>query len=70
MRDPGYLGTVPDIAKVKSYTSDETNGYIYFWYHAEGIEPTWTVPRIEEIEGGSWVYRGRTEHYINSHIEV
>lgn len=70
MRDPGYFGTVPDIAKVKSYTSDEANGYIYFWYHAEGIEPTWTVPRIEEIESGSWVYRGRTEHYINSHIEV
>ncbi|XP_078326033.1 cholesterol 7-desaturase nvd-like [Crassostrea virginica] len=64
-----YSEKVPDIAKVKSYTSDEANGYIYFWYHAEGIEPTWTVPRIEEIESGSWVYRGRTEHYINSHIE-
>lgn len=64
------LRIVPDIAKVKSYISDEANGYIYFWYHAEDSAPTWTVPRIEEIQSGDWVYRGRTEHYINCHIEV
>lgn len=64
------LRIVPDIAKVKSYISDEANGYIYFWYHAEDAAPTWTVPRIEEIQSGDWVYRGRTEHYINCHIEV
>ncbi|XP_052675117.1 cholesterol 7-desaturase nvd-like [Crassostrea angulata] len=64
-----YSEKVPDIAKVKSYISDEANGYIYFWYHAEDSAPTWTVPRIEEIQSGDWVYRGRTEHYINCHIE-
>ncbi|XP_061165164.1 cholesterol 7-desaturase nvd-like [Saccostrea echinata] len=64
-----YSDKVPEFAKVKSYISDEANGYIYFWYHAEGIEPTWTVPRIEEIHNGDWIYRGRTEHYISCHIE-
>jgi cholesterol 7-dehydrogenase len=62
--------TVPDIAKVKHYTSTELNGWIYIWYHAEGSEPTWTIPEITQITRGDWVYKGRTEHYINCHIEV
>lgn len=64
------LITVPDIAKIKSYTSTEVNGWIYLWYHAEGSEPTWKIPVIPEIQQGQWVYKGRTEHYINCHIEV
>lgn len=62
--------SVPDVAKIKSYTSTEVNGWIYLWYHAEGSEPTWQIPVIPEIQSGDWVYNGRTEHYINCHIEV
>ncbi|XP_061165165.1 cholesterol 7-desaturase nvd-like [Saccostrea echinata] len=64
-----YSEKVPDIAKVKSYTSTEVNGWIYLWYHAEGSEPTWSIPTIPEITRKEWVYKGRTEHYINCHIE-
>lgn len=48
----------------------EINGWVYLWHHAEGIEPNWTPPEIEQITAGSWLYKGRTEHYINAHIEV
>ena len=58
------------MAKVKSYNTLELNGFVYIWYHAEGIEPTWTPPEVEEITRGEWAYRGRTEHHVNAHIEV
>ena len=61
---------VPDMAKVKSWPSMEINGWIYLWYHAEGIDPTWLPPELEEITKGNWQYSGRSEHHINSHIEV
>ena len=61
---------VPDVARVKSYHTLELNGFVYIWYHAEGIEPTWTPPEIEEITRREWGYRGRTEHIVNAHIEV
>lgn len=64
-----YAEKIPDIAKVKSWPVDELNGWIYLWYHAEGAEPTWRLPEIEEVTSGKWVYRGRTEHIINAHIE-
>ncbi|KAG8539925.1 hypothetical protein GDO81_020114 [Engystomops pustulosus] len=42
---------------------------VFVWYHCDGIEPTWSVPEQEEITSKEWIYRGRTEHYINAHIE-
>ena len=61
---------VPDAAKVKSYIVLERNGYIFIWYHAEGVEPYWEPEEIPEIASGYWSYGGRTEHVVNSHIEV
>lgn len=64
-----YASKVPEIAKVKSWTSVEINGWIFIWHHAEGIEPNWKIPEIEEITSGLFKYSGRTEHHINAHIE-
>lgn len=64
-----YSENIPEMAKVKSYIIMELNGWIYLWHHAEGAEPYWTPPEIEEIQNGQWVYGGRSEHYINAHIE-
>ena len=64
------LFLVPEVANVKSYTVLERNGFVYMWYHAEGVEPYWEPPELEEITSGEWKYRGRTEHEINCHIEV
>ncbi|ELU08143.1 hypothetical protein CAPTEDRAFT_130540 [Capitella teleta] len=60
---------IPAIANIHSYQVLEQNGFVQIWYHAEGVEPHWTPPVIDEIANGDWTYRGRTEHVINCHIE-
>ncbi|KAH3716024.1 cholesterol 7-desaturase nvd-like [Dreissena polymorpha] len=60
---------VPAVAKVTSYTTMELNGWVYLWHHAEGAEPSWTPVELQDITSGTWQYKGRTEHYINYHIE-
>ncbi|KAH9488224.1 Cholesterol 7-desaturase [Bulinus truncatus] len=64
-----YTEKIPDFAKIKSWPCVEVSGWIFFWHHAEGIDPTWQVPEIPNIVNGSWAWRGRTEHHINAHIE-
>ena len=61
---------VPEFAKVRCWPSHETNGQVLVWFHCDGEQPEWVVPEQEEIARGDWVYRGRTEHFINAHIEV
>jgi len=61
---------VPEAARVKSYVTLERNGFVFLWYHAEGIDPIWEPPEIEEIASGQWKYCGRSEHFVNAHIEV
>ena len=61
---------VPDAAKVKSYITIEKNDWICLWYHAEGVDPTWEIPELEGLTHKTWKCGGRTEHYINAHIEV
>lgn len=61
---------MPDFAKVNSWHSCEVNGLILVWFHCDGEDPQWTVPEQQEITNGEWVYRGRTEHFVNCHIQV
>lgn len=37
------------------------------WYHADNEKPSWYPPRDEIIS--NWTYRGRSEHYVNAHIQ-
>uniref|UniRef100_A0A8C4QVF0 cholesterol 7-desaturase n=1 Tax=Eptatretus burgeri TaxID=7764 RepID=A0A8C4QVF0_EPTBU len=64
-----YARKVPEFARTKVWPSCEMNGLIYMWYHCDGIEPEWNVPKQEEVVSGEWVFRGRTEHYITAHIQ-
>lgn len=61
---------MPEFAKVRCWPSCEVNGQILVWFHCDGEDPRWTIPEQPEITTGEWVYRGRTEHFINAHIEV
>ncbi|RXN08595.1 cholesterol 7-desaturase-like protein [Labeo rohita] len=65
-----YADKVPEFAKVRCWPSCEINGQVLVWFHCDGLEPSWRVPEQSEITRGEWVYRGRTEHFINAHIEV
>ncbi|XP_061837073.2 cholesterol 7-desaturase nvd [Nerophis lumbriciformis] len=64
-----YAEKVPDFAKVTAWPSCEVNGQILLWFHCDREEPQWTVPEQQEITKGEWVYRGRTEHFVNAHIQ-
>ncbi|CAN9504827.1 unnamed protein product [Ophioblennius macclurei] len=64
-----YSEKVPVFAKVRSWTSLEVNQQVLVWFHCDGDMPEWTVPQQREIMQGEWVYRGRTEHFINAHIQ-
>lgn len=55
---------------VRRWPTCEVNGLILVWFHCDGKEPEWPVPEHEEIAEGKWVYRGRTEHFINAHVQV
>ncbi|MEE6504677.1 hypothetical protein FKM82_005291 [Ascaphus truei] len=65
-----YAEKVPDFAKIKTWPSCEINGMIFVWYHCDGVDPTWSIPEQEEITTKEWVYRGRTQHFVNAHIEA
>ena len=65
-----YSEKVPEFAKTKSWPTLEKYNGIYVWYHAEEVEPLWIPEDIDEIESGAWNYKGKTQHTINSHIEV
>ncbi|KAJ4926556.1 hypothetical protein JOQ06_008729 [Pogonophryne albipinna] len=64
-----YAEKVPDFAKVRIWPSCELNGQVLVWFHCDGEDPQWLVPEQQEITTGEWVYRGRTEHFINAHIQ-
>ncbi|BFZ20630.1 hypothetical protein BsWGS_23669 [Bradybaena similaris] len=64
-----YTDKIPEIARVKSWPVREVTGWIFVWHHAEGLDPSWSIPIVEEIENKALVYRGRSEIYINAHVE-
>ncbi|KAM4696514.1 cholesterol 7-desaturase nvd-like [Rhinophrynus dorsalis] len=64
-----YAEKVPDFAKIKTWPCCEINGMVFIWYHCDGDDPAWCIPEQEEITSKEWVYHGRTEHYVNAHIE-
>ncbi len=34
------------------------------------MEASWEPPQLMEVEDGDWVYQGRTEYYVNCHVQV
>lgn len=52
---------------MRKWDSCEANGFIFVWYHAEKENPSWYPPNDEVIR--KWTYRGRSEHYVNAHIQ-
>ncbi|XP_023233965.1 cholesterol 7-desaturase-like [Centruroides sculpturatus] len=70
----GYCVKIPyaekKVAKIKSWETIEENGFIYVWHHAEGQPPLWKPPVIPEIKNRLMIYKGRSEHILNCHIQV
>ncbi|ESN94777.1 hypothetical protein HELRODRAFT_87564, partial [Helobdella robusta] len=60
---------IPMNACVKAYPTLEMNGFIYIWHHSNNRPPAWQPEAIDEVQLKKWTYRGRSEHYVNVHIQ-
>lgn len=70
--DIPYAEKIPESAKLSTKTYMEANGLIYVWFHSDNIEPTWFPPVLDQLSPSapkSWVYQGRNEYEISSHIQ-
>jgi hypothetical protein len=45
------------------YTAD------MIYVQAEAVA-SWEPPLLEEVDQGGWIYQGRSEYYVNCHIQV
>lgn len=52
------------------WPSIEINNVIFIWFHADHRDPSWYPELATEIATNQWVYQGRTEHFVNCHIQV
>jgi cholesterol 7-desaturase len=50
------------------WKSREVNGLIFIWHHVENEEP-WELPVVNKIDSGEWVFHGKNEFLVNSHIQ-
>lgn len=72
LQQDGKCATCPNVqelARMKTWTSVEVNGWIIVWHHAERARPSWKVPEIPEISTGVWTLKGENTNIINTHIE-
>lgn len=59
----------PAGVRLKQWPSQEWNGYVCVWHHAEGQEPHWFLPVTPEIDSHEYQYGGRTESIVNCHLQ-
>ena len=55
-----YGKSVPRKAKLATWPIREHNGFIFAWYHPEGIAPEWEIPVLPGAEEGWTGFRTRT----------
>lgn len=39
------------------------------WHHAEADVKPWSIPVVPEVKSQKWIFHGRNEFYVNSHIQ-
>jgi len=69
VRVPYTQQQIPASAKIKTYPVIEVNRMILFWYHIDSLKPEWYPPIFKEIQDGTYVFHGMTEHHVRAHIQ-
>ena len=54
-----YGKSVPRKAKLETWPIREHNGYIFAWYHPQGLQPEWEIPTLPGPEEGWTKFRTR-----------
>ena len=39
------------------------------WHHVETDVTPWSIPIVQEVETQTWIFHGRNEFLVNSHIQ-
>ncbi len=45
---------IPSKACVPTYPVCEQDGFVFFWYHASQLPPSYAIPRLSEIDDPEW----------------
>ncbi len=45
---------IPSRACIPTYPVVEQDGFVYFWYHAGGVDPQYEIPRVSEYGDPEW----------------
>ena len=62
-----YAERIPPKARTRSWPTDERNGVVLVWYHAEGKPPDFEIPEIEEATSPAWSEPDCYEFVVKSH---
>lgn len=63
---PGLEGRLPD-AHVRSWPVQERNGFLFAWYHAEGLPPSFEIPSYRE--DGEWTEWASDAYRVRVHVQ-
>ena len=64
-----YCERIPSQAQVRPWHTQEKNGMIFVWYHAEGKAPDWDFPLIEEIGHADWSEPRAVSRELPAHVQ-
>ena len=64
-----YCDRIPNQARLRSWPTQEKNGLVWAWYHAEGNAPEWDFPVVPEIGHEEWSEPSYFELEIEAHIQ-
>jgi 3-ketosteroid 9alpha-monooxygenase subunit A len=67
VREIPYARVIPPQAKrecVRHWPMDEKNGYVWAWYHPDGVAPLWEVEHFPECSDTEWTPFEKHEWYV------
>lgn len=64
-----YCDTIPKAARLRAWDTQEKNGMIFVWYHAEQKPPLWDFPALPEFEDEDWSEPICFELVIDVHVQ-
>lgn len=64
-----YSDRVNRKARIRTYPTQERNGFVLAWYHPEQKPPDWEVTEVPELAAGDFSGPKRTRHVVQAGIQ-
>lgn len=71
VKDIPYAKNIPPQAKraCGGWTTGEANGFVWVWYHPEGVAPMWELEVMPEIGKPEWTPFEKYEWYVHAPLQ-